>query len=128
VLLPRISDELPQQQAANAGALPRIRDADAQFRSTGLIRFAIACDADKMLDSTLLHRGHEGHPLPIVDVHELVEQVARQELQRREQAKITRALRKAIDIGDFALAIVLAQRPDADSCPEAAAGARHPSG
>jgi len=88
VLLPCISDELLQQQAANASALPCVCDADAQLGGAGLVRLTIARDADELLDSALLRRGHERHPLPIVDVHQLVEQMTRQELQRREEPHV----------------------------------------
>jgi hypothetical protein len=88
VLLSCISDELLQQQAANASPLPCIHDADANLRSAGLVRFAIARDADELLDSSLLRCGDKSHPLPIIDVHQLLDQMTRQELQRREEPEV----------------------------------------
>ena len=122
-LLSCIANELPAQQAGDTTTLPCVCHTDAELSGAGLVRFRVASDANELLDFALLRRGDERHPLPIVDVHELVDQMPGQDLERREQAKVSRSRGKRVDECDFTLPIVGTQRPDAERRASAASSA-----
>ncbi len=124
----REAHELRDQQSRDAVTLPAIGHGDAELHSIGTIGLAIARDADELLSPVVLDRGDEGHAPVVIDVHQAVEQVRRQELQRRHQAVEARALGERVDEFDLALAIVRPQWPDAQPQAIARAGLRSPVG
>src|SRR5688572_29593744 len=115
----REAHELRDQQSRDAVTLPAIGHGDAELHGIGTIGLAIAGDADELLSSFAFDGGDEGHAPVVIDVHQSVEQVRRQELQRRHQAVEARALGKRVDEFDLALAIVRPQWPYAQ--PQAVA-------
>ena len=93
----------------------------------GTVGFAVARDADELLPAFLLDRRDERHAPVVVDVHQPVEQVRRQEFQRRHQPVVARALGERIDEFDFALAVIRPQRANAQPHAVARAGLRSPA-
>ena len=123
----REAEQLGDQQSRDAAALPAIRHSDPELNGVGTIRFAIARDSDELLAALVLDRRDERHAPVVVDVHQPVEQVRRQEFQRGHQAEEARALGERVDELDLAVAIVRPQRPDAQPQAIARTGLRCPA-